>query len=323
MTALDLYPALVRGRRAVEAYITECRNQLGEYAWEEEHATVRLIQAAHPVARYIPFTRNQEGGNRTVSGIGADWLWWWLSPTGECFGMLVQAKNLKLARGKWDIDLEYAKRKQIVDLLNASDRLEIPAGYVLYCGDTAYRAGLTCGAGHTSNLDDRCHRSAVSVLPALVANRITTFTSLDPPGQAAIEAYQHSLPLEDLAAIDLGSFFVDDLNLRHIDGMLLDFLTKPQGMPREIAKRIFRMVSEMRSGQFAAAGSGRLRGAEDSAVFEDLPSDQGHFGVPYFDHVLRGLRRRPPDYISAIANGGDPPPWLTGLVQGMMLFDVA
>ncbi|MFF0721863.1 hypothetical protein [Micromonospora sp. NPDC003816] len=322
-TNLDLHSSLVRGRQAVEAYITECRDQLGEYTWDEEHATVRLTHAAHPVARYIPFTRNQEGGTPTSSGTGADWLWWWLSPTGECFGMLVQAKSLKRVGGRWDVDLNYAKRKQIIDLLNASDLLKVPAVYTLYCGDPAYRPDLTCGGGHTSDALDRCHRSAVCALPALIASQLATFTALDSPGQAAIEAYQYAFPLEDLADTSLGTPFVDDLNLHHIDGELLEFLTQPQGMPRDIAKKIFGMVSRMRSGQFALAVSERQRVDEDAVVFEDLPTDRGHFGVPYFDHVLRGLRRQPPDYLVAMANGEDPPPWLSGLVAGIVLFDAA
>ncbi|TDC41537.1 hypothetical protein [Micromonospora sp. KC213] len=321
MTVLDLHSSLVRGRRAVEAYITECRDQLGEYTWDEEHATVRLTHAAHPVAKYIPFTRNQEGGTPTSSGTGADWLWWWLSSSGECFGMLVQAKNLKRVGRRWDVDLNYAKRRQIIDLLNASDLLKVPAVYALYCGDLAYRLDLTCGAGHTAGALDRCHRSAVCVLPALIASQLATFTALDSQGQAAIDAYQYAFPLEDLADNSQGTPFVDDLNLHHIDGELLEFLTQPQGMPRDIAKKIFGMVSRMRSGQFALAVSEHQRVGENVVVFGDLPADRGHFGVPYFDHVLRGLRRQPPDYLVAVANGEDPAPWLSRLVAGIVLFD--
>lgn len=323
MTHLDLHSSLVRGRQAVEAYITECREQLGEYTWDEEHATVRLIHAAHPVARYIPFTRNQEGGSPTYSGTGADWLWWWLSPTGECFGMLVQAKNLKRVGGRWDVDLDYGKRRQIADLLSASDLLKVPAVYTLYCGDLAYRSDLTCGEGHTPDALDRCHRSAVCALPALIASQLTTFTALDPPGQAAVEAYQYAIPLEDLADTSRGKPIVDDINRHHINGELLDFLTQPQGLPRDIAKKVFRMVSRMRSGQFALAAREHQRVDGGAAIFGDLPTDRGHFGAPYFDHILRGLRRQPPKYLAALANGEDPPAWISGLVSGIVLFDAA
>lgn len=323
MTNLDLHSSLVRGRQAVEAYITECRDQLGEYTWGEEQATDRLIHAAYPVAKYIPFTRNQEGGTPTYSGTGADWLWWWTSPTGECFGMLVQAKNLKRVGGSWHVDLAYAKRKQINDLLNASDILKVPAVYALYCGDPAYRPDLTCGGGHTSDAFDRCNRSAVCVLPALIANRLATLTALDSPGQAAIKAYQNALPLEDLVDISLVTPSINDVNLHHIDGRLLEFLrTQQQSKVHDIAKKIFGMVSRMRSGQFALAVSEHQRVDED-AVFGDLPTDRGHFGVPYFDHILRGLRRQPPDYLVAMANGQDPSPWLSRHVAGIVLFDAA
>ncbi|MFV2104940.1 hypothetical protein, partial [Micromonospora sp. LOL_024] len=233
------------------------------------------------------------------------------------------ATDLSSYGWRWDVDLNYAKRKQITDLLNASDFLKVPAVYTLYCGDLAYRPDLTCGGGHTSDALDRCHRSAVCALPALIASQLATFTALDSPGQAAIEAYQYASPLEDLADTGLGTSLIDDLNLQHLDGELLEFLTQPQGMPRDIAKKIFGMVSRMRSGQFALAVREHQRVDEDAVVFEDLPTDRGHFGVPYFDHVLRGLRRQPPDYLVAIANGEDPPPWLSGLVAGIVLFDAA
>lgn len=321
MTALDLHSALVRGRRAVEAYINECLDQLGEYAWEEEHATIQLIHAAYPTARYVPFNTNQEGGSANASGTGADWMWWWLSATGECFGMLVQAKNLKRVGQKWDVDLDYAKRRQIIDLLNASDLLRVPAAYALYCGDLAYRHDVTCGPHHTSDAFDRCHRSAVCVLPALIANQLASYTVFDSTSQAAIEAFQNAFPLEDLADTTLSTPFVADLNLQRVSGELLEFLTQPQGLPRDIAKKIFTMGSMMRSGQFAAAVDEQQRVDADDVVFSDLPADQGHFGVPYFDHILRGLRRRTPDYVDAVANGEDPPPWLSRIVAGIALFD--
>lgn len=48
-----------------------------------------------------------------------------------------------------------------------------------------------------------------------------------------------------------------------------------------------------------------------------------HFGLRYFDHVLRGLRRRLPDYVVELVNGEDPTPWLSGFVAGIVLVDVA
>jgi hypothetical protein len=237
--------------------------------------------------------------------------------------MLVQAKNLKrVGGGRWDVDISYAERKQIIDLLNASDLLKVPAVYVLYCGDLAYRLDLTCGRGHTSDALDRCHRSAVCALPALIARQLATYNALDSQGQAAIDAYQYAFPLEDLADTSLGTPFVNDLNLHHINGELLQFLTQPQGMPRDIAKKIFGMVSRVRFGQFSLAVSEHQWVDEDAVVFGDLPTDRGHFGVPYFDHVLRGLRRQPPDYLVAVANGEEPPSWLSGHVAGIVLFNV-
>lgn len=188
---------------------------------------------------------------------------------------------------------------------------------------TSITRSVSRSSTFTSDTLDRCHRSAVCGLPALIASQLVTFTMFDSPGQTAIDAYQHGFPLEDLADTSLGRPFVDDRNLHHIDGELLEFLSQPQGLPRDIAKKIFGMVSRMRSGQFGLAISEHQRVDEDAVLFGDIPADRGHFGVPYFDHVLRGLRRQPPDYLVATADGEEPPPWLSGLVAGIVLFDAA
>jgi hypothetical protein len=320
MTEDDLHAALVRSRVAVEEYIERTREQLSEYHWEEEQATTRLLDAAHPRVRYVPFTRNQEGGNRTNAGTGADWLWWWMAPTGECFGMLTQAKNLKKEHQRWHVDLRYHDRRQITDLLNASDILRVPAVYVLYCGGPAYRPDLICGM-HTADASDPCQRSAVSVLPGLVANQIVVHASLDWPGESGVDAYQSSIPLEDLADLAIGSDVVPDLNLGHIDGELYEFLTQSQTGVRAVAKKIFSGVSRMRSGQFSLAVAERTKLGTD-VVFDELPIDEGHFGVPYFDHIFRGLRPVLPDYLTAIANGHEAPEWLADRVTGIVFVDV-
>jgi len=63
------------------------------------------------------------------------------------------------------------------------------------------------------------------------------------------------------------------------------------------AKHFFTVISEIRTGQFAAAGMGLLRRTDES-IFDASPADVGHFGRPYYDHVLRGLRRSPPEYVT-------------------------
>lgn len=63
----------------------------------------------------------------------------------------------------------------------------------------------------------------------------------------------------------------------------------------------------MRLGQFRRASSELGRPAVGVAapdrVLTDLPGDEGHFAEPYFEHVLRGVRRRPPEYVAAALEG--------------------
>ncbi len=76
----NLHRALVRGREAVELY-RHVKAELG-HGWEEEPATIQLLQACSPEARFTRFNKHEEGK------LGADWMWWWQGPSGECFGTL-------------------------------------------------------------------------------------------------------------------------------------------------------------------------------------------------------------------------------------------
>lgn len=317
-----LYGAMVRGRLAVERYFIEITEAIGQPVWHETDATSRLLLAVHPDARYIPFNPNQEGGSKTRTGVGADWLWWWIAPSGLCFGLLIQAKNLKRDVSGWSVDFEYRNRRQIIDLLEASDALGVPSAYALYCGPPEYRTGLDCGTSHSDEPDDRCHRSGVSILPALVANQIAQMAAFDTTGRAAVDAYRWALPLEDLVDPRVGPQIVHDLNLTVANEDVRDFLTHPQGLPLSIAKKIFAIVSHMRTGQFSSAIPALRESETDAPVFVELPADTGHFGVPYFEHVLRGVRRQPPSYVAEIAAGGSPPDWLRDLVDGIVVVDV-
>jgi hypothetical protein len=71
--------------------------------WHEETITDLMTGAATPFVKVAPFNKTEEGQT------GGDWLWWRVDGTGESFGMLVQAKSLKNAKGKWSIDSEYGK----------------------------------------------------------------------------------------------------------------------------------------------------------------------------------------------------------------------
>jgi hypothetical protein len=132
----ELLAGLMAGRAAVEGYMS--RRETQGHSWDEVTATQQLCMAASPPIVYAEFTGTQE------EVVGAYWLWWWIDTTGEAFGMLVQAKKLHRAPTgtKWWVDFGYKRgtRSQITALLAASDHLNLPAGYMIYGGDTAYRS---------------------------------------------------------------------------------------------------------------------------------------------------------------------------------------
>lgn len=39
------------------------------------------------------------------------------------------------------------------------------------------------------------------------------------------------------------------------------------------------------------------------SVFQELPTDTGHWGVPYFDHILGPLLHSPPGYVLELDSG--------------------
>lgn len=312
-----------RGRLEVERYFVEMADALEEAVWSETDATSRLLLAARPQVRFIPFNPSQEGGSRHRTGLGADWMWWWIAPSGVCFGVLVQAKNLRRRTNGWSIDLEYRNKRQLSDLLEASDVLGVPAAYLLYCGNPEYRADLACGPSHSQQSRDRCHRSGVCILPALVARDLVEASAIDRrQDAAAVTAYQWALPLEDLVDHRLGPHWVVDLNVPLANADLRQFLTQPQAMPLAIAKRIFAMVSRFRQVRMSATATDMRDADINIPLFKDTLSGEGHLHGHYLDHVLRGLRREPPSFIAAVAAGTEPPKWLGDRVAGLVLVDV-
>jgi hypothetical protein len=150
--------------------------------------------------------------------------------------------------------------------------------------------------------------------------------SLDNPGYAAngaaLEAYKWSEPLEDLVDARRGPHKIYDLNLRILNEELQKFLSWPQPLPLSIAKKIFAIVSRLRQARMSAVRTDLLACDADAPMFPDMPADTGHFGVPYFDHVLRGLRLSPPPYVEQIASGRQPPAYLRQNLAGLVLIDV-
>jgi hypothetical protein len=312
----DLHAALTRGRRAVEQYIDELRSQ-GSDRWPEEHATERLYMAAFPHVKWINFNRVQERAT------GSDWLWWWVDPTGECFGLLIQAKILKRRpNGSWFIDFRYRDGSQMKNLLETANFFEVPAAYILYCGDVSYREGLNCGSRHVNERCGRCERASVSIVPGLIADRVVANSLSNYPGTSAVDAFHRSDPVEDLVDPDLPQMPLFDLNLRWVGADLRSFLLGRQTGVRQVARLIFAAVSRMRKGDYRAETSERIDVGTNNAVFREVPSDYGHFGAAYFHHILRGLRTELPVYVQETVSFGEPPAWLANRLAGIAIIDM-
>ena len=208
-----------------------------------------------------------------------------------------------LRRGsRWHIDFGYQSgdRRQLYKLLDAADLLEVPAAYVLYCGDTEYRRELACGAQHVALPCPLCERSSVSALSGPCAKYAVEYE------WTAERAFQRADPLEDLIAPEGDDPRVLDLNIRAVPSDLREFLLHPQSGARQVAKRFFAQVANVRREAFATATS-VLAPPISGRIFELTPTDQGHFGLAYYDHVLRGLRRSLPDDIRALIQDGELP----------------
>ncbi|MGI5192106.1 hypothetical protein ACQEVY_00305 [Streptomyces sp. CA-288835] len=283
--AQSVRDALTRGRTAVDDFTRTWLSQ-GNPTWPEETATVLLLMAVHPELSYTAFTRREE------SRIGADWLWWFSdSTTREAFGLLVQAKNLKNSGRRFTIDYTYKQGDQQRALLRAADLLQVPAAYVLYCGDVDYRRALDCDQGHAGSVAcTQDPRAGVSVLSALLAEYMVGLSA----GDLAAASMHASVPLEELTVWAQQPW--------HHRGLLreemAEFLLRPQQGARLVAKRLLTVLDNYRQRQFLSAEYNHSRLDVEDAVFAGgLPDDRGHYTRPYFPHVLRGLRRSLPDYV--------------------------
>jgi hypothetical protein len=258
----------------------------------EPELTVTYIEAASPRVRYAQFNPREEGST------GADWLWWFLDKSGACFGMLIQAKKLKRIDAHWRIDFGFVSgdELQLNKLLRSSNHLDVPAVYVLYCGDRGYRRGLTCGAHHNERICAKCASASVSALPGLCARYIHEWQL------GAPTAFRMATSVEDLVTPGAQGSAITDLNLNCVEPALKQFLLAPQSGSREVAKKVFAMTSELRKGQYVAASSTMMPVRSDR-VFESFPADRGHYGVSYFDNILRGLKPRIPDEVQEAMNG--------------------
>lgn len=279
--------------------------------WREETLTELVLANAHPPVRFADFTRGEE------AVVGADWLWWWVAQDGTTFGALVQAKNLTFTdAGTPKIDHRHAGGRQLGDLLETSDALDVPALYAIYMGGLGYRGGWPCDENPPGCL--KCIQRAITMLPAV------TLTGPVTPTYAAERACESGIPLETLNGCQ--TWWHPSIPPRlQLTRDLHAFLNDPQHDARAIAREVFAKVSLRRLAEFGGlieeSPPPHPIDAPDQVtsdrVFTDLPVDEMHNGVQYFEHVLRGLRRTPPGYVLDVLNGTAPPPDLVDTVRGV------
>jgi hypothetical protein len=72
------------------------------------------------------------------------------------------------------------------------------------------------------------------------------------------------------------------------------------------------------AGHYSIDAAERVVTAPDP-VSTDLPPDKGHFSEPCFQHILRGLRTRIPDYVHDVLAGQPPLPAIADKVGGIVV----
>lgn len=312
----DPFRAFQQGRLVTERHMDRML-RTGNMFSEETLTDLLLVEAHEFGVRFRKFTRREESRN------GADWLWWWVDATGISFGMLVQAKILKKRSETWHIDFGYRRDRtgprQIDTLIAASDDFKVPAAHVLYCGTPDYRAGLDCGLSHPEGAHCRDReRAGVSIVPSILPQYLAPTATATLAGTArdtlAAEAFHYAQPLEDIA--DPEGPQTRMRSLAKADRDVVEFLWRPQIGARRVAKAMLEHVHAARMRQFSAAAVEMMPPVDD-AVFPRLPADRGHFPRPYMDHILRGLRHRPPDYVQDVLDGRTPPPSVTSRIAGI------
>ncbi len=258
--------------------------------WTEEPVTEVLLSRAAPEVSFATITRRQE------AKVGADWLWWWIAPNGESYGLLVQAKRLYVDGARWSFKFDHNAGEQRRSLFEAAAALDVAPVYSLYLGTQRYRGPADCGrVSHETEDCADCAVLAVSLMPAnLAVSHLVT---------DAHDTYSQSIALE--AAFDnaegqsawLGAITAD------LTPDLREFLHTPQGGVRAIARSLVDRVLQVRQGQFSKNVEAAIRTERLGAIFPELPGDRGHFGSPYMPLLLRGLLHSPPAYVVSMIAG--------------------
>lgn len=264
--------------------------------WGETVVSEIVMSRAAAAVSVVPFSQPAEA----ISG--ADWVWWWVDAT-SAYGMLVQAKRLTVNRGQWHFDFGYRSStgSQQSALRSTAASLDLVPVYALYLGTGDYRHWEPCPDGHRGRRCSSCVKRSVSLMPALLAEAEVANDSTT--------TYERSVALEELwTPSPTGSLLIPALR-QQLDPELADFLITPQMGARAVARATIDRVLRARAGQFGAVSASDRSMMRDGghdelgSVFRQLPTDAGHWGVPYFEHVLDPLRHAPPDYVLEIESG--------------------
>ena len=260
------------------------------FRWGEMAVSEIVMSRAAAAASVVPFTQPAE----SVSG--ADWVWWWVDST-SAYGMLVQAKRLTVHQDRWRFDFGYRGRacRQRVNLRSTAASLGLVPVYALYLGTADYRNWQMCSDDHRVGRCLSCVKRSVSLMPALLADPAVV--------NDYEETYKRSFALEEAWKPSSMPTQVIPALLEQMDPELINFLLTPQAGVRAVAQSMIDGILRVRSGQLDAVSRSDpsvLRGSNHDQlgpVFPDLPLDTGHWGFPYFEHVLDPLQHVPPDYV--------------------------
>lgn len=286
--------AFRRAREHSVQHMAACEKAL--LHWGETSITEIVMSRAAKAVSVVPFTQHAEATS------GADWIWWWVDAD-SAYGMLVQAKRLSVHQGKWRFDFGYrsSAASQQSSLRATAASLGLVPVYALYLGTGDYRNWERCSDDHRLRRCPSCVKRSVSLIPALLADPVIVNDSAT--------TYERSVALEEMWLPGPSSpLFIPGLS-RQLDPELVNFLLTPQRGVRAVAKSTIDRILRVRAGQFSADSPVVSRTMHDGShdrlgpVFPDLPSDGGHWGVPYFQHVLGPLRHVPPDYVLEIESG--------------------
>lgn len=262
--------------------------------WSETSITEIVTAQAARAVTVVPFTQRAEALS------GADWIWWWVDGA-SAYGMLVQAKRVTVRDCKWSFDFGYEiggiGRLQREVLRSTARTLDLLPVYALYLGTGDYRRWERCSETHRSGRCLACVKRTISLMPELVASELIMTN--------AASAYESSVALEELWTPPTEAAPLSPLLESQLAPELAEFLQTPQSGTRAITRSMIDRVLRARMGTFSAPSpiaTSKSLGEHDQLgpVFENVPDDTGHFGLPYFEQTLRPLRHAPPPYVVGI-----------------------